>query len=214
MPRLAIVALAFLDHGPYDLTVEAGECVGVMGLSGAGKSLFLRAIADLDPHGGHAALDDTPASAMPAPRWRRLVGLLPATPVWWHPRVGDHFPPAGAGAPDPTGHPSVHPTLLGLPDDVMGWPVGRLSAGERQRLALLRLLARSPACLLLDEPTANLDRRAALRVETAVAAYREATAAPVLWVGHDPAQLERVSGRIVTLEPTGLLPGMLAQEPA
>jgi len=206
MPRLAIVALAFLDHGPYDLTVDAGECVGVMGLSGAGKSLFLRAIADLDPHGGHAALDDAPAHAMPGPRWRSLVGLLPATPVWWHPRVGDHFPPAGTD--------TVHPTLLGLPDDVMGWPVGRLSAGERQRLALLRLLARAPACLLLDEPTANLDRRAAHRVEAAVAAYREATAAPVLWVGHDPAQLERVSTRIVTLERTGLLPGMLAQEPA
>jgi putative ABC transport system ATP-binding protein len=204
MPRLAIVSLAFLDHGPYDLTVEPGECVGVMGLSGAGKSLFLRAIADLDPHGGHAALDDAPATAMPAPRWRSLVALLPATPVWWHPRVGDHFPPSGAGG--------FGPATLGLPEDVMGWPVGRLSAGERQRLALLRLLARAPACLLLDEPTANLDRRAALKVEAAVAAYREANAAPVLWVGHDPAQLERVAGRIITLERTGLVPGMLPQE--
>jgi ABC-type iron transport system FetAB ATPase subunit len=207
MPRLSIAALTFLDHGPYDLVVEAGACVGVMGLSGAGKSLFLRAVADLDPHGGGAALDDAPAASMPAPRWRRRVGLLPATPVWWHPRVGDHFPPGdgteGPGAAD-----------LGLPEDVMEWPVGRLSAGERQRLALLRLLARRPVCLLLDEPTANLDRGAAQKVEAAVAAYRERWRAPVLWVGHDPAQLERVAGRIVTLEPTGLRPGVLAQEPA
>jgi ABC-type iron transport system FetAB ATPase subunit len=204
MPRLSVAALTFLTHGPYDLTVEAGECVGLMGLSGAGKSLFLRAVADLDPHGGTAALDGVPAEAMPAPAWRRKVGLMPATPVWWHPRVGDHFPAGFAQG--------YTPEAVALPEEVTNWPVGRLSAGERQRLALLRLLARRPACLLLDEPTANLDRRGTARVEALVARYREATGAPVVWVAHDPAQLGRVASRILTLEAAGLAPGELAAE--
>jgi putative ABC transport system ATP-binding protein len=147
---------------------------------------------------------------MPPALWRKRVGLLPATPVWWRPRVGDHFPPEVAL--NSAGPADFRPADLGLGEDVMGWPVARLSAGERQRLALLRLLARHPVCLLLDEPTANLDRRSTAKVEAVVARYREATRAPVVWVAHDPAQLDRVSTRVLTLETAGLAPGVLAAE--
>jgi ABC-type iron transport system FetAB ATPase subunit len=210
MPRLTVRDLTFFGHGPYHLTVEAGGCVGLTGPSGAGKTLFLRAVADLDPHGGAVALDGTDAAALPAPAWRRRVALLPAAAVWWRPRVGDHFPP-GWGT---NGSGGYGPDTLGLPDDVPAWPVGRLSAGERQRLALLRLLARRPDCLLLDEPTANLDLRAAARVEAAVARYRKEAGAPVVWVAHDPAQLKPVADRVVTLGAAGLSEGLAEGGPA
>jgi UDP-glucose/iron transport system ATP-binding protein len=210
MPRLAVHAVTFavgpLTQGPYDLTVEAGTCVGLAGPSGIGKTLFLKAVADLLPHAGDVRLDGVGHHEVAAPVWRRRVALMPAAPVWWHDTVRPHFP----ADPFPAG---VTPADLGLAGDVLAWDVARLSAGERQRLALLRTLAREPACLLLDEPTAHLDARAARRVEAAVGRYMEKRGAPVLWVAHDAAALMRVAGRVVTLTPAGLVDGLVDLPP-
>jgi ABC-type iron transport system FetAB ATPase subunit len=73
--------------------------------------------------------------------------------------------------------------------------VTRLSSGEKQRLALLRLLANQPRVLLLDEPTANLDPQNTRRVEAMIAAYREARGAAVVWISHDREQAARVCDR-------------------
>src|SRR5690606_11730155 len=83
---------------PVSLALAQGEAVAVMGPSGSGKPLLLRAIADLDPNEGSVILDDARREAMPAPRWRRLVGYLPAESGWWADRVGAQFgAPAEAG---------------------------------------------------------------------------------------------------------------------
>ena len=73
--------------------------------------------------------------------------------------------------------------------------VARRSGGERQRVALLRMLANQPRVLLLDEPTANLDQDNVARVEKLVAAYMADQSAGVLWVSHDPRQTTRVARR-------------------
>lgn len=171
------------------LEVAAGECVCVSGPSGAGKSLLLRAIADLDPHEGEVWLDGREARDYTPWEWRRLVGLLPAESQWWHERVGEHF----AAVDD------ARWQALGFGPDTLDWQVARCSTGERQRLALLRLLANQPRVLLLDEPTAALDPTAVQRVETMIAAYREERQAAVLWVSHDPAQMLRVASRQIRL---------------
>jgi UDP-glucose/iron transport system ATP-binding protein len=84
---------------------------------------------------------------------------------------------------------------LGFDRDVMTADVHRLSSGERQRLALLRLLMGQPRVLLLDEPTASLDPPNARRVESLLARYREVWDAAILWVSHDPLQVRRVAQR-------------------
>lgn len=172
--------------GPIDLTVHAGECVCVSGPSGAGKSLLLRAVADLDPHEGRVFLDGVACMDLPAPQWRRRVGLLPAESAWWAERVGDHFSDAMDSEPL---------QRLGFDQKVMNWSVARASTGERQRLALLRLLANQPRALLLDEPTAALDPKNVKAVEGLVAEYRARHQAPVIWVSHDPEQIARVAQR-------------------
>lgn len=194
MGGIQIEGLTVRGGGPFDLHVEAGICVGVSGPSGAGKSLFLRAVADLDPHGGRVRLGDRDAASIPGNEWRRQVGLLPAESRWWADRVGDHF----EGADD------RWLAELGFDGDVMDWEIGRLSSGERQRLALLRLLAVRPRALLLDEPTANLDGENVRKAERVLGEYRTLFAPPVLWVSHDPAQIERVADRRVRLERSGL----------
>lgn len=171
--------------GPVSFDVAAGECLCLSGPSGAGKSLLLRAIADLDPHEGAAWLDGIACQDAAPTTWRRRVGLLPPESSWWLPRVIEHF-----HATDP---PSLD--ALGLDPGLLGEPIARLSSGERQRFALLRLLANTPRVLLLDEPTANLDPVSTGRVEAVIADYRQRRQAAVLWVSHDPAQIARVADR-------------------
>ena len=185
------------------LGVEAGACLGIGGPSGAGKSRLLRAIADLDVHEGRIRLAGRDQADFPPGEWRRRVGLLPAESRWWGTAVGEHFP---ADYPR-TGSDEL--AALNLEADVMQWPVSRLSSGEKQRLALLRLLANRPEVLLLDEPTANLDRRNAANVESLLLDYMASRPAALLWVSHSPGQLQRVASRRLWLEQ-----GRLGEMPA
>lgn len=185
MARLLLKQFQGADLEPIDLTIEAGECVTLTGPSGSGKTRLLRAIADLDPHQGAALVDHRAAERMPAPEWRRQVGLLPAESHWWQERVGDHF----------NGATTSLLSALGLNDACLEWQVARLSSGERQRLSLARLLDRQPTVLLLDEPTANLDPENSARVEALVRGYAQRQGAAVLWVSHDPRQRQRIGAR-------------------
>jgi len=169
---------------PAALSLDAGGCVAVLGGSGSGKSLFLRAIADLDVNDGEVYLASEARSAMAAPRWRRQVVYVPAESGWWRDRVGDHFE-------DPDGIVGVlH--RLDMPPDCMDWAVSRLSTGERQRLALARALSLSPRVLLLDEPTSGLDDETALKVE-AILHEKMASGTGIVLVSHDGAQAKRMA---------------------
>lgn len=189
-PLLSVHNLRNEGLGPIELELAAGECVAISGPSGAGKSLLLRAIADLDPHGGKVYLNGQTMEAFHPAEWRCRVGYLHAESAWWMERIGDHFP---LGAP-------AQLSALQLPEASMDWSVTRCSTGERQRLALLRLLANQPQVLLLDEPTASLDPEVTRAVERLLAELRAQTGAGVLWVSHDPRQIERIADRHLVID--------------
>lgn len=188
-PCLEIRRLTCRHVGPLDLSLAPGECVTLSGPSGAGKTLLLRALADLDPRQGRVLLDGVSCRDTQPHLWRRRVGMLPAESAWWKDTVREHFE-----------HPEKAETeRLGFGPDVMDWAVSRLSTGERQRLALLRLLGIGPRALLLDEPTANLDPTGTLRVERVLSDYLALYDACCLWITHDPEQAARVSTRHLVL---------------
>jgi putative ABC transport system ATP-binding protein len=193
VPSLLLRDVSILHVGPVDFEVPAGECAVVFGASGSGKSLLLRAIADLSPHDGQVRLDDIEQQSVSGPQWRKRVGYLPAESGWWGPLVSDHFPSDRDVVSEDVVSEDVAFEAVGLSPDAMGWEIARLSTGERQRLSLLRLLAGQPDALLLDEPTANLDHEGTRQVESLVERYRVEHGAPVLWVAHDPAQAKRLS---------------------
>jgi phosphate-transporting ATPase len=175
---------------PVSLGLADGEAVVLRGPSGAGKTLLLRAIADLDPAAGRVSLDGIDRDAIPAPAWRRQVCYLAAEPGWWAERAVDHVVDWTIAAP--------LAERLGLPAAIGAAPVARLSTGERQRLALVRALVNRPRVLLLDEPTAALDDDSRLAVE-ALLAERRAEGAALLWVTHDMAQAARLGGRCLQI---------------
>ena len=201
MAGLRLDGLSTMLLREVDLTLAAGERVFLSGASGSGKSLLLRAVADLDPHRGEVWLDELPRSRLTPPEWRRRVGLLPAESHWWAETVGEHWRAPAADSP-------IEDLLvaLGFDVDVSGWAITRLSTGERQRLALARLLLNQPQALLLDEATANLDSVNRERVETVLEDYRAAHATAMLWVSHDPEQRIRLGGRRLVIRESRLEP--------
>ena len=198
MNDLQISDLFFQSRGPYTFRIAPGQVTGLQGASGAGKILLLRAIVDLDPHQGQVRLGDMAREQVPAPIWRKTVAMLPAESFWWFDAVGDHFQVSGQ---------AIEATLqqLGFELDVLNWEVSRLSTGEKQRLAIVRLLQNKPSALLLDEPTASLDAENIERTETLLVDYCRQQQVPLLWVSHDSRQLEKVADDQYYIEGDGTL---------
>jgi len=171
---------------PLSFTLNAGECIAVSGPSGSGKSLLLRALADLDPNEGDIRFNDRPRDDFTAPEWRQKITYLAAEPGWWSDHIAEHF----------TDFKSTLPLIarLGLPKECGDWPVIQASTGERQRLALVRGLFLQPDILLLDEPTAALDPAMTKEVE-AIIQERLSCGCAAIWVTHDEAQATRMGSR-------------------
>ena len=185
MNSLKVKNLQVLDLQPWSLELMAGEVIYLSGPSGSGKSKLLRAIADLDQYQGEVALALESSQSMPGHSWRTKVALVPAESAWWGALVGDHF----------SRYELPQLQQLGFDEEVMGWQIDRLSSGEKQRLALLRALASWPRVLLLDEPTANLDRDHGLQLESMIDGLCKQQDVAVIWVTHDREQQRRVATR-------------------
>jgi putative ABC transport system ATP-binding protein len=170
---------------PVDLDVAQGECVAVMGTSGAGKSLLLRQIADLDPGIGQVRLNGAERETMSGAAWRRQVVYCQAEAGWWDERIAPHF----AGK-----LPLALMERLGVPARLLDAQVHELSTGERQRMGLIRALLEKPQVLLLDEPTAALD---ASTTELVEAELRRCLSdgMTLVMVTHSEAQAHRLAHR-------------------
>lgn len=194
MPKLIIKSLNIAAILPdlsqsFDFTVLPGCCMGITGPSGIGKSVLLKALADMLPHEGEVFLDELACQSIPAPQWRSQVSLLPAESQWWCETVGGHF----------THFDQLLFESLGFNEEVLDWQVVHLSSGEKQKLACIRILMNEPKALLLDEPTANLDKTNRIKLETVIYDYQLKHQIPIVWISHDEEQLKRVSQSLLTL---------------
>lgn len=180
---------------PVSLEVANGECVVVQGPSGTGKSLLLRAIADLDPASGQVFLDGAERCEMTASTWRKKVRYVAAEPGWWGETVRDHF------TPDRRTKRWIK--SLALEDALLDRSIQRLSTGERQRFALIRAISDAPNVLLLDEPTSALDPQSTALAEELIR-FQLLSELSVIIVTHDEGQADRLADRRYTLTTEGL----------
>lgn len=168
-----------LDHVSFEL--QAGEVVDVIGASGAGKTMLLRALARLLPEvSGSLSLTDIPAEQIPASEWRSRVALLPQKAAIRPGTVGENLLLPWTLKIRHTHKPPSQDQLaqalasVGLDGIALDRDAARLSVGQAARVALLRVLLTHPDVLLLDEPDANLDDASAEQVAHATREFAAA----------------------------------------
>ena len=197
----AAVALAgrFPALAGVDLCLQQGEVVVVVGANGAGKTSLLRACAGLLPvTAGEATVlgvdlttDHTSV--------RRYVGLLGhAAPLYDELSAAENvrFAVRALGLPAEAADHALD--RLGLTGRVRTTLAGRLSAGQRRRVALAALLARRPALWLLDEPHAGLDAESRTLLGQLVG-EAVADGATVLLSSHEPQLSVPLADRVVSM---------------
>lgn len=184
----------------------SGERVAVVGASGSGKSLLLRALAGLDTvQSGLIIFRLKSITSYSMPHYRSQVIYLHQRPALWEGTVEENLQKVYQLA---SHRHKVYNRklildylhLLNRDADFLQRPVSAISGGEGQIVAFLRALQLSPQLLLLDEPTASLDGETARCLETLVTAWLyDNPQRAYLWTSHDPLQLQRLTTRQITL---------------
>jgi thiamine transport system ATP-binding protein len=192
----------------FDLSVEAGECVGIVGPSGAGKSTLLSLIGGFEkPIAGAIRVGGADITRL-APAERPVTTLFQDFNLFPHLSVAENV---GLGR-----NPGLR--LDAADQEQVAWALrqvgldgfearlpGQLSGGERQRVALARSLIRHRPLLLLDEPFAALGPALRAEMLELTDLLRKAQGLTVLLVTHDPNEAARIATRTAFIADGGVV---------
>jgi len=201
-----------------DFTLTGGDRVAVTGPSGSGKSVFLRALALLDPlDGGDVLWRDKRVSGPGIPLYRRHVSYIAQRAAMLEGTVEDNlrYPFSLKVYRDLKFDRSAVlrlAELAGRDNRFLDKQSSELSGGEAQIAALIRVLQLNPDVLLLDEPTASLDPQSSREIESLVSAWFDGGRRgehAYIWVSHDRERALRMSQRRLTMQ-AGILSEHLA----
>jgi len=178
-------------------TLAAGEAMGVLGLSGSGKTSLARGLCGIWPAlQGEVRLDGSELAHFDPIQLGRRIGYLPQSVGLFDGTVAENI---GRFRPDADSEgvlkaarlAGVHELITGLVDGYdtrIGARGAALSAGQRQRIGLARALFGDPFLLVLDEPNANLDFAGDTALTTALTAAK-ARGAVVIVIAHRPSAI-------------------------
>lgn len=172
-----------------DLDIEPGATVALVGPSGAGKSTMISLIPRLyDVTGGRLCIDGRDVRDLTQVTLRRAIGVVNQDPHMFHESVGDNLRYARPDATDAelvdaAKAAQIHDVIAALPDGydtIVGERGYRLSGGEKQRLAIARMLLKDPAIVVLDEATSHLDSENEVLVQRALSVALEGRTAVII----------------------------------
>ena len=185
MSLASLESVAVLDQTPnhqvlsdVSFTVEPGQLVALVGHSGAGKTTISHLVPAPLRRASRARSAST-ASTCATPRWRRCatpIGVVTQDAHLFHDTIRANLEFAQPGATDAEMRDALRaaqilPLVETLPDGldtVVGDRGYRFSGGEKQRIAIARLLLKAPRIVVLDEATAHLDSESEVAVQAAL----------------------------------------------
>ena len=159
------------------LTVEAGETVAVVGSSGAGKTTLASLVPRLyDVTGGVVSVDGHDVRRLTGESLRAAIGVVSQDPHLFHESILANLRYARPSATMTEIEQAciaarIHDTIAALPDGyetIVGERGYRFSGGEKQRVAIARMLLKDPAVIILDEATSHLDNENESLVQAAL----------------------------------------------
>lgn len=163
-------------HG-VSLSVEPGETVALVGSSGSGKTTLASLVPRLyDVTGGAVRIDGKDVRDLTGETLRAAIGVVSQDPHLFHESIESNLryvreDATTADIEEACRRARIHDTIAALPDGyatVVGERGYRLSGGEKQRLAIARLLLKDPAVMILDEATSHLDNENEALVQSAL----------------------------------------------
>ncbi len=149
-----------------NVTIPGGQSVGLVGLSGSGKSSFVSLVLRLhDPQGGHIEIDGHDIRAMTQDSLHSQISLIPQDPSLFHRSLRENIrygrlDATDAEVVDATRKAHAHEFIEHIPgayDSMVGERGVKLSGGQRQRIAIARVILKNAPILILDEATSALD---------------------------------------------------------
>jgi phospholipid/cholesterol/gamma-HCH transport system ATP-binding protein len=196
-------------HEDLDLTVKRGEILGVVGGSGAGKSVLLNTVIGLRlPQAGTVKVFGQDLQRASSRRWtaieRRWGVLFQQGALFSNLTVKDNvaaplFEHSGLSRAEVYELAELKIALVGLGPEAADRKPAELSGGMRKRAGLARALALDPELLFLDEPTAGLDPIAAAAFDTLILDLQQSLRLTVLMITHDLDTLYEITDRVAVL---------------
>lgn len=159
------------------LSIPAGQRVGLVGLSGSGKSTFVSLLLRLyDPQTGQIQVDGHDLRSLTQDSLHRQVGLIPQDPTLFHRSLRENIrygltSASNAEVEQAAKRAHAHEFITSLPegyDAMVGERGVKLSGGQRQRIAIARVMLKDAPLLVLDEATASLDSLTEQAIQTAL----------------------------------------------
>ncbi len=183
-------------------TVEDGEFFMLLGPSGCGKTTTLRMMAGLElPTSGEIYIDGEEVGQKPASQ-RDIAFVFQMFALYPHMNVGKNisYPLRSQGMPKAQVKKKVSEIaeILGI-TDILNHPVGGLSGGDRQRVALGRAIVRDPKAFLMDEPLGALDAEFREHMSEELRALHDRMNATTVYVTHDQLEAMQMGDKIVVM---------------
>ena len=196
------------EFGPFtavqssSFTIEDGEFFMLLGPSGCGKTTTLRMMAGLDlPTSGQIYIDGEEVGQKPASQ-RDIAFVFQMFALYPHMNVRGNisYPLKSQGMKSSAVKKQVEEVaeILGI-TDILDRPVGGLSGGDRQRVALGRAIVRDPKAFFMDEPLGALDAEFREHMSEELRALHDRMGATTVYVTHDQLEAMQMGDKIVVM---------------
>jgi putative ABC transport system ATP-binding protein len=178
--------------------IDRSDNIALTGPSGQGKSTLLRMLAKIDTlDEGDMFLNGISSRDVLGRYWRTKVAYLTQQSTMLPGSVEDNLKMVSKLHQAPFDHESAKSWMERIGLGALDWrkSASELSGGEKQRLALVRMLLARPEILMLDEATSALDETNKGKVEELLRHYQESVGTAFVWITHDEDQVKRVAKR-------------------